>query len=152
MILRALASALTFSWVTADSAYGQDSRFRHCLEDTQLSYVVAVPKSQQVHGPRIAHLISQAPPEAWQRLSAGPGAKGERLYDRAAARLPSAREFDGDEPIRQRWMPARRSIAKPDEIAYYLACAPLEATVADLVRLAGCRWKIEECFQSAKNE
>ncbi|MER6152680.1 IS701 family transposase, partial [Streptomyces hirsutus] len=32
------------------------------------------------------------------------------------------------------------------------ACAPLDATVADLVRVAGCRWKIEECFQSAKNE
>ena len=36
--------------------------------------------------------------------------------------------------------------------SYYLACAPLEATVADLVRIAGCRWRIEESFQSAKNE
>ncbi|MFJ5123492.1 hypothetical protein ACIP82_37770, partial [Kitasatospora sp. NPDC088548] len=111
-----------------------------------------ISKSQQVHGPRIDHLIAQAPPEAWQRLSAGSGAKGERLYDWAAARLPAVREFDGDEPIRQRWMLARHSIARPDEIAYYLACAPLKATVADLVRVAGCRWKIEECFQSAKNE
>lgn len=49
-------------------------------------------------------------------------------------------------------MLARRSIAKPDEIAYYVASAPLEATVADLVRIAGCRWKVEECFQSAKKE
>nr|WP_329529402.1 hypothetical protein [Streptomyces sp. NBC_01462] len=61
-------------------------------------------------------------------------------------------EFDGDEPTRQRWMLARRSIAKPEEIAYYLACTPLDATLADLVRVAGCRWRIEECFQSAKNE
>jgi SRSO17 transposase len=111
-----------------------------------------VPKSQQVHGPRIDHLIGQTPPEAWQRLSAGSGAKGERFYDWAAAHLPAVWEFDGDEPTRQRWMLARRSIAKPDEIAYYLASAPLEATVADLVRIAGCRWKVEECFQSAKNE
>lgn len=49
-------------------------------------------------------------------------------------------------------MLARRSITRPDEIAYYLACPPLEATLADLVRVAGRRWKIEECFQSAKNE
>ncbi|MEV6028817.1 hypothetical protein [Streptomyces sp. NPDC052036] len=49
-------------------------------------------------------------------------------------------EFDGAEPTRQQWMLARRSIGKPDEIAYYLACGPLEATVADLVRIAGCRW------------
>lgn len=61
-------------------------------------------------------------------------------------------EFDGDEPTRQRWMLARRSISKPDEIAYYLAFASLEATVADLVRVAGCRWKIERCFLSAKSE
>ncbi|MFE2094906.1 IS701 family transposase [Streptomyces sp. NPDC059460] len=151
IILRALASPLPIGWVTADSAYGQDSHFRRFLEDHQIFYV-AVPKSQQVHGPRIDHLIGQAPPEAWQRLSAGSGAKGERFYDWAAARLPAVWEFDGDEPTRQRWMPARRSIAKPDEIAYYLASAPLEATVADLVRIAGCRWKVEECFQSAKNE
>jgi SRSO17 transposase len=152
MILRALASPLPIAWVTADSAYGQDSHFRRFLEDVRLSYVVAVPKSQPVHGPRIDHLLAQAPPEAWQRLSAGPGAKGERFYDWAAARLPAVAEFDGAEPTRQRWMLARRSISKPDEIAYYLACAPLDATVADLVRVAGCRWKIEECFQSAKNE
>jgi SRSO17 transposase len=84
MILRALASPLPIAWVTAGSAYGQDSHFRRFLEDAQLSYVVAVPKSQQVNGPRIDHLIAQAPPEAWQRLSAGPGAKGERFVDRGA--------------------------------------------------------------------
>lgn len=152
MVLRAVASPLPFTWVTADAAYGQDSHFRRSLEDNGLSYLLAVPKSQQVHGPRIDHLTGQAPPEAWQRLSAGDGAKGRRLYDWAAARLPSVWEFDGDEPTRQRWMLARRSINKPDEIAYYLACAPLDATVADLVTIAGCRWKIEECFQAAKNE
>ncbi|WP_344559663.1 IS701 family transposase [Kitasatospora saccharophila] len=152
MVERALASLLPIAWATADSAYGRDSHFRRFLEDAGLSYVVAVPKSQQVHGPRIDFLIAQAPPEAWQRLPAGFGAKGERLYDWAAARLPAVWEFDGDQPTRQRWMLARRSLTKPDDVAYYLACAPLDATVADLVRVAGCRWKIEECFQSAKNE
>ncbi|MFB7441931.1 IS701 family transposase [Streptomyces mirabilis] len=147
MILRVLGSPLPIAWVTADSAYGQDSHFRRFPEDAELSYVVAVPKSQQVNGPRIDHLIAQAPHEAWQRLSAGPGAKGERFYDWAAARLPAVAEL-----ARQRWMLARRSISKPNEIAYYLACAPLDATVAGRLRVAGCRWKIEECFQSAKNE
>jgi SRSO17 transposase len=93
MVLRALDSPLAFSWVTADSAYGQDSRFRRFLEEAGLSFVVAVPKSQQVHGPRIDHLIGQAPPEAWQRLSCGEGAKGLRLYDWAAARLPAVTEY-----------------------------------------------------------
>lgn len=152
MVLRAQAGPLPVTWVAADAAYGQDSRFRRFLEDASLSYVMAVPKSQQVHGPRIDHLIGQAPNEAWQRLSCGDGAKGPRLYDWAAARLPAVWEFDGDEPTPQRWMLARRSIVKPDELAYFLASAPLDATVADLVQVAGCRWKIEECFQGAKNE
>ncbi|MFI1770067.1 IS701 family transposase [Streptomyces sp. NPDC020800] len=152
VIARAIASPLPIAWVTADAAYGQDSHFRHFLEDACLSYVVAVPKSQPAGGPRIDHLFSQAPPEAWQRLSAGHGAKGERYYDWAAAHLPSACESDGDMVTSRRWVLARRSITKPDDIAYYLACTPLEATIADLVRVAGCRWKIEECFQSAKNE
>ncbi|MEU1436479.1 IS701 family transposase [Streptomyces sp. NPDC005786] len=109
MVLRAQVGPLPVAWVAADAAYGQDSRFRRFLEDAGLSYVVAVPKSQQVHGPRIEHLIGQAPDEAWQRLSCGDGAKGPRLYDWAAARLPAVWEFDGDEPTRQRWMPAAAS-------------------------------------------
>ncbi|MFF7191878.1 transposase [Streptomyces sp. NPDC008222] len=64
MILRVLASPLPIAWVTADSAYGQDSHLRRFLEDAELSHDVAVPRSQQVHGPRIGHLITQARPEA----------------------------------------------------------------------------------------
>ncbi|WP_354388156.1 hypothetical protein [Streptomyces atratus] len=120
------------------------------MEDAGLSYVVAVPKSQQVHGPRIEHLIGQAPGEAWQRLSCGDGAKGPRLYDWAAARLPVVWEFDGDEPTRQRWMLSRRSITKPEELAYFLASAPLDATVADLVRVAECRWRIEDASRARR--
>ncbi|MFF7928064.1 hypothetical protein ACFZDP_44335 [Streptomyces mirabilis] len=43
-------------------------------------------------------------------------------------------------------MLARRSLARPEEIAWYLAYAPDGATVHDLVRIAGSRWAIEECF------
>ncbi|MER6690632.1 IS701 family transposase [Streptomyces minutiscleroticus] len=154
MVRRAHASPLRFRWVTADAAYGQDSRFRRLIEDDlQLHYVVAVPKSQQVHGPRIEDRIRrEVPPHNWHRLSAGIGAKGERHYDWAGALLPVVAERDGDQPTRRRWMLARRSLNDPTDIAYFLASAPLEATLTDLARIAGCRWKIEECFQSAKNE
>ena len=49
-------------------------------------------------------------------------------------------------------MLARRSLARPDEIAYYLAYAPVGTAVAELVLIAGTRWAIEEAFQAAKNE
>ncbi|WP_328891081.1 IS701 family transposase [Streptomyces sp. NBC_00316] len=155
MVLRALASSLPITWVTADSAYGQESRFRRLLEQSGVGYVLAVPKSQFTVGcPRIEGLFAQAPAEAWEKISCGDGAKGPRVYHWAAVRLPAVAEFDyqGEVPHRIRWALARRSISRPDEIACYLAYTPVEITGRELVRIAGSRWAIEECFQAAKNE
>ncbi|MFD0067019.1 hypothetical protein [Streptomyces sp. NPDC056690] len=89
--------------------------------------MLAVPKSQQVKSLagiwRIDQLISEAPDDAWQQLSCGDGAKAPRLFDWASAKLPVIDFFDGDEPTHRRWVLARRSIKRPDEIAYYLAYA-----------------------------
>ncbi|GAA1355998.1 hypothetical protein ACFPK5_25160 [Streptomyces beijiangensis] len=113
-----------------------------------------MPKLQQIKSLagiwRIDQLIAEAPDDVWPRLSAGDGAKGPRVYDWASARLPVIDFFDGDEPTHRRWVLARRSIKRPDEIAYYLARAPIAATVAELVQIAGSRWAIEECFQAAR--
>ncbi|GAB7028569.1 IS701 family transposase [Streptomyces sp. NPDC021749] len=154
MILRVLASSLPIAWVTGDCAYGQEWRMRRTLEEAGVGYVLAVPKSQQLHAPfaRIDHAIAQAPPDAWERMSCGDGAKRPRVYNWATARLPAIDVFDGDTPTHQRWMLARRRLTRTDEIAYYLAYAPNGTTVADLVRVAGSRWAIEEAFQAAKNE
>lgn len=48
-------------------------------------------------------------------------------------------------------MPTRHNIIKPDESPSPRLRAA-RRTAADLVRVAGFRWKGEECFQSAKNE
>jgi SRSO17 transposase len=155
LVLRALASPLPVGWVTADSAYGQEGRFRRLLEQVGVGYVLAVPKSQfSVGCPRIDWLFAQAPAEAWQRISCGDGAKGPRIYDWAAIQLPAVAEFDyqREDLVRRRWALARRSLSRPDEIAYYLAYSQLDTTVQQLVRIAGMRWAIEECFQAAKNE
>ncbi|MFE4177049.1 IS701 family transposase [Streptomyces sp. NPDC056909] len=156
LVLRALASDLPIAWVTADSAYGQERGFRRMLEEAGVGYVLAVPKSQQVKSLagiwRIDQLMAGAPDDAWQCLSCGDGAKGPRVYHWAAAQLPVIDIFDGDTPTHRRWVLARRSLARPDEIAYYPAYAPDGATVEDLVHIAGSRWAIEECFQAAKNE
>ena len=77
MVLRALASPLPITWVTADSAYDQDNRFRRLLEQTGAGYVLAVPKSQfSVGCSQIEGLFAQAPNEAWEKISGGDGGKG----------------------------------------------------------------------------
>ncbi|MEV0694634.1 hypothetical protein [Streptomyces sp. NPDC050388] len=114
-----------------------------------------MPKSQfSVGCPRIDWLFAQALADAWERISCGDGVKGPRVYDRAAIRLPAVAEYDyqDENQVRRRWALARRGIARPDEIAYYLAYAQPDTTVEQLVQIAGMRWAIEECSQAAKNE
>lgn len=156
LLARLLEAGVPARWVAADEAYGQDYRFRRAIEQLALGYVLAVPKSQQVRAfgamRRIDELIALAPTRAWERASCGEGAKGPRVYDWVAAQLPLVPDHDFEaEPV-GRWMLARRSLTGSREIAYYLAYDPADTDVAQLIRVAGARWAIEECFQAAKNE
>src|ERR1044072_566124 len=45
----------------------------------------------------------------------------------------------------------RRSLTD-DARAYYLTHAPAGTPLSEIVRTAGARWAIEECFQAARNE
>ena len=95
---------------------------------------------------RVDAWAADLPDEAWHRLSAGEGAKGPRLYDWAL--LPCRGAAEG-------WAKGlliRRSLAKPDEPAFYLTLAPAATPLAALVRIAGTRWTIEACFEAAKGE
>jgi SRSO17 transposase len=97
---------------------------------------------------RRAHtVIAELEASAWQRASCGDGAHGPRMYDWAAAPIRPLREAG-----RGHWLLARRSITDPEQIAYYICYGPVNATLAELVRVAGSRWAVEECFQTAKNE
>ena len=86
------------------------------------------------------------PKEAWKRISAGAGTKGERLCDWARIPLGEAREG------RQRWLLFRRSVSDQAEMAYYVVSAPENASLEEIVKVAGTRWAIEESFESAKGE
>jgi SRSO17 transposase len=50
------------------------------------------------------------------------------------------------------WLLARRSITEPDEAACYVCFAPAGTSLANLVQVAGCRWRVEEAFEQAKGE
>lgn len=146
MIERAVAAGVPFAWVTADEAYGDNGPLRRFLEDKQLSYVMAVSRDHQIATAagkvRAEVMAARVPRTGWQRLSCGAGSKGTRLYDWAlvATTSPSHRLL------------IRRSISKPSELAFYLTYSPRSATLRELVRVAGTRWTVEECFQAGKNE
>jgi SRSO17 transposase len=157
MLARALDAGVPASWVTADEAYGKDCKFRSWLEARRIGYVVAVPCNQAIPGSagasRADVLAAQAPGQAWKRRSCGAGAKGPRLFDWAVASLPC---HEDTPPGWSRWLLVRRSLTRnakgEHELAYYLCCAPSGTTDDELIRVAGSRWAIEECFQTAKTE
>jgi hypothetical protein len=124
-----MAAGLPATWVTADEAYGQDRHFRRLLEQLDVGYVVAVPKSQQIKSLagiwRIDQLIEEAPLMPGSGCPAATGQKGPRVYDWAAAKRPTNLVFDPDPPTHHRWVTARRSLSDPGEVAYYLAYAPV---------------------------
>ncbi len=51
-----------------------------------------------------------------------------------------------------RWVLLRRSVAEPTDLTAYVCFTPADATLADLVRVAGRRWTVEICFEAAKQE
>jgi SRSO17 transposase len=93
-----------------------------------------------------AELARRLPARAWQRLSAGPGAKGPRWYDWALIDVTDPAVTEGDGP---HWLLIRRRIAD-GELAFYRAHAPGPVPLAQLVRIAGSRWKVEEGFAAGK--
>jgi SRSO17 transposase len=123
MITRALGAETPAAWVTADEVYDQDPALRAGLAYRGLGCALAIPKRHLVTtgiGPcpatKLARLL---PARAWQRLSAGPGAKGPRWHDWALIEAADLAVTDASGP---HWLLIRRSIAD-GEYAFYRAHA-----------------------------
>ena len=155
MIARVLAAEAPFGWVAGDTVYGNDRKLRQWLEEQKVPYVLAV-KSNEPLGVDAEHgsapvaarrLAQQIPADQWERLSAGEGSKGPRLYDWGRVLLRP-----GSEPDQAHWLLMRRSITDPEDLAYYACFSPVEVALAELVRVAGTRWIIEDAFKETKQE
>jgi SRSO17 transposase len=110
-----------------------------------IRYVMAVSCDQAVatgDGPARAEALAARPGLAWRRMSCGDGAKGPRLYD--FAQVPDA----GSGAHR---LVIRRAI-DDGELASFWCHTPAGASLADLVRVIGLRWAVEECLQAANGQ
>lgn len=151
MLERALQAAVPFSWITADEVYGNYRALRVWLEQSDLHYVMAVASNQHVWNNdlrqiTVSALAARVHEEEWTTLSAGDGAKGPRLYD--WIRIPVLSwQMPG-----QRWVLLRRCRSGDGETTYYVAYTPKDCALQTMVKVAGSRWAVEECFESAKGE
>ena len=155
LLERALAAQIPAAWVTADEVYGGARRLRLWLEAAHQPFVLAIKRSEPLwvltergplEQPATAIAASVAPAD-WTCLSAGDGTKGPRLYDWTRVAIRPLRERDWEH-----WLLVRRSLADPEDLAYYVCYAPAGTPLEELVRVAGARWAIESCIEEAKGE
>ena len=86
MIERAVAAKVPFAWVAGDEVYGDNGPLRTWQEQQHIRYVLAVAYDHRIPAGagrtvRADQFAARLPRRAWQRLSAGTGAKGHRWYD-----------------------------------------------------------------------
>lgn len=156
MLARALDDGVPAGWVTGDEVYGSDRVLRRWLEEREQPFVLAVRRNELLwvwtpeYGPEqyaADELAAALSAEDWERLSAGDGEKGPRLYDWAGIPIRPLREAGW-----AHWLLVRRRLTVPGELAYYVCFAPVDTPLARLVQVAGRRWPIEVCFESGKGE
>ena len=161
MVRRAIAAKVPFAWVTADAVYGV-GEVEMALRKAGKGYVLGVSATHQFNSwigkPVVAgtaeEIAQDLDASAWQRLSAGEGSKGARLYDWAYLELADldADEYDGGQGgLWTRGLLIRRSIAD-SEHAYFTTWCPAGTNIETLVAVEGRRWAIEDSFETAKNE
>ncbi len=155
MITAALDAGVPAGWAAADEAYGNSAAFRAHLRGHELGYVLAVSRSHlipldggkaRVRADRIA---ADLPASAWQHRSAGAGSKGPRFYDWAWLD-DVCTDADPDDGGHHSLLIRRNTTT--GELAFYRCWTPRPATLAQLVRVAGIRWTVEEAFQAAKSQ
>jgi SRSO17 transposase len=160
MLERALEAEIPCKWVTAHEVYGGDRNLRRWLEEQEQAFVLAVTSNEPlwsdigrgVRQERVSAMVASRTADEWQRLSAGDGAKGPRLYDWSRVKLERL-TWLGEEEVRwEHWLLVRRSVEKPEELAYYVVFCPVGTTLQELVQVAGKRWTIEESFEITKDE
>jgi SRSO17 transposase len=161
MVERAIAAGVPFAWVVGDSIYGV-SEVEMGLRRAGKGYVLGVNSNSQFNSwgakPPVAgtaaEIASTLDPSAWRRLSAGAGAKGERLFDWAYLELADLEAAEYNQTLAGLWtrgLLIRRSITD-GALAFFATWCPAGTPVAVLVTVEGQRWAIEDGFETAKNE
>jgi SRSO17 transposase len=161
MVERAIAAGVPFAWVVGDSIYGV-SEVQMALRRAGKGYVLGVNATSQFNSwgakPPVAGtaaaIASTLDPSAWRRLSAGAGAKGERLFDWAYLELADLEAAEYNQSLSGLWtrgLLIRRNIAD-GELAFFTTWCPAGTAMETLVAVEGRRWAIEDGFETAKNE
>ena len=169
---------LPFSWLAADTLYGDSPAFRDGVAATGKHYFTAIKENSliwctppKVHVPQwsghgrhptrlrlsdtrkhpipVKQLVKKIQKQDWVRAIIKEGSKGPIVCDFAFLRVTESR---GGLPAGQLWLIIRRNLDDPSEVKYFFSNAPISAPLGEFVRISGMRWPIETIFEEAKGE
>ncbi len=171
MLERLAEAGVPIPWVTADEEYGSAPALRAWLDQQSIPSALTVRSNEPVTITRTITVVTwrrgerASPPapttvtmettaravaadsaaDAWQTISAGEGVQGPRLSQWALIELAEAASAG-----LAHWLLVRRSLMDPAELAYYRVAAPPNTPLAEMVRVVGSRWRIEDALGEAK--
>ncbi|GAC88994.1 transposase IS701 [Gluconobacter thailandicus F149-1 = NBRC 100600] len=161
MIGRVLDANIPFAWVAGDSVYGVGD-LEMALRRAGKGFVLGVNANHWFHSWRpdvmwvgeAREIIKTLPDETWVRCSAGHGTKGERWYDWLYCPMANLHASEYSDTLTGTWtrgLLVRRNPADGD-LRYFTTWCPQGTPLETLARVEGARWRIEEGFETAKNE
>lgn len=168
--------------VVADAGYGDTTEFRDALTAAGLPYVVGVKgettvwRSGQAPLPpprwrgrgrppicvrrttrdqpvSLKRLAGALPAAAWHTVTWREGTRGAMRSRFARVRIrPAHRDERRSAPRPEEWLLIEWPRGEPEPTKYWLATLPGTPPLAELVRLAKLRWRIERDYQELKDE
>ncbi|MDQ1024669.1 SRSO17 transposase [Streptomyces umbrinus] len=96
----------------------------------------------------VTQLAARVPRKNWMRLRTGHGLKGDRHYDWAMLDIHPDDTSDGHRPGHATVLVRRHRYTR--ELSFYRCHSATPVTLADLVDVVCCRWRVEEDFQTSK--
>ncbi|WP_319462741.1 IS701 family transposase [Micromonospora sp. RTP1Z1] len=145
----AYADGLVFDVVCGDEVYGNCTQLREFFETHRQAYVLRVASTFMIELPSGDSLtcaqavtLLTADNHGWEIRSAGAGSKGQRWYAWAWLATASPRHH----------LLVRRHL-RSGELAFHYCHVPEGQilTKTRLIRAAGLRWPVEECFEFSKD-
>jgi SRSO17 transposase len=169
---------LPFSWLAADTLYGDSPAFRDGVAARGKHYFTAIKENSliwcippKVHVPQwsghgrhptrlrlsdtrkhpipVKQLVKKIQKQDWVRAVIKEGSQGPIVCDFAFLRVTESR---GGLPAAELWLIMRRNLDDPSEIKYFFSNAPISTPLREFIRISGMRWPIETIFEEAKGE
>jgi SRSO17 transposase len=101
----------------------------------------------------LKRLAAELPASVWQPVTWREGTRGAMRSRFARLRVrPAHRDEQRSTPYPEEWLLIEWPREEPAPTKYWLSTVPATISVADLVRLAKLRWRIERDYQELKDE